>query len=30
MPKEAIRLAAAERVMPLGQIAQALITWGSG
>jgi two-component system chemotaxis response regulator CheB len=30
MPKEAIKLAAAERVMPLGQIAQALMTWGAG
>jgi two-component system chemotaxis response regulator CheB len=30
MPKEAIRLAAAERVMPLGQIAQTLMTWGAG
>jgi chemotaxis response regulator CheB len=30
MPKEAIKLAAAERVMPLGQIAQALMSWGAG
>jgi two-component system chemotaxis response regulator CheB len=30
MPKEAIRLAAAERVMPLNHIAQALMTWGAG
>jgi two-component system chemotaxis response regulator CheB len=29
MPKEAIKLGAAERVLPLGLIAQALITWGT-
>ncbi len=29
MPKEAIKLGAAERQIPLGQIAQALITWGA-
>jgi two-component system chemotaxis response regulator CheB len=29
MPKEAIKLGAADRVMPLGQIAQALINWGA-
>jgi len=29
MPKEAIRMGAADRVMPLGQIAQALMTWGA-
>jgi two-component system chemotaxis response regulator CheB len=30
MPKEAIKLGAAERVLPLGRIAQTLITWGAG
>jgi len=30
MPKEAIRLSAADRVMPLGHIAQALMNWGAG
>ena len=29
MPKEAIKLGAAQRVLPLGLIAQALITWGT-
>jgi two-component system, chemotaxis family, protein-glutamate methylesterase/glutaminase len=29
MPKEAIKLDAAERVMPLGQIAQTLVSWGT-
>jgi two-component system chemotaxis response regulator CheB len=28
MPKEAIKLGGADRVMPLGQIAQALVSWG--
>jgi two-component system chemotaxis response regulator CheB len=30
MPKEAIKLAAAARVLPLSQIAKALVTWGAG
>ena len=30
MPKEAIRMAAAERVMPLAQIAAAFMAWGAG
>jgi two-component system chemotaxis response regulator CheB len=30
MPKEAIKLDAADRIMPLGQIAQAVVTWGGG
>jgi two-component system chemotaxis response regulator CheB len=29
MPKEAIKLGGADRVMPLGQIAQTLVNWGS-
>jgi two-component system chemotaxis response regulator CheB len=29
MPKEAIKLGAAQRVLPLGLIAQALIAWGT-
>ena len=29
MPKEAIKLGGADRVMPLGQIAQALVNWGN-
>ena len=28
MPKEAIKLEAADRIMPLGQIAQAIVNWG--
>jgi two-component system chemotaxis response regulator CheB len=28
MPKEAIKLEAADRVMPLGQIAQTIVSWG--
>jgi two-component system chemotaxis response regulator CheB len=30
MPKEAIKLDAADRIMPLGQIAQSLVQWGGG
>jgi two-component system chemotaxis response regulator CheB len=29
MPKEAIKLGGADRVMPLGQIAQTLVNWGN-
>jgi two-component system chemotaxis response regulator CheB len=30
MPKEAIKLDAADRIMPLGQIAQVVVNWGVG
>jgi chemotaxis response regulator CheB len=30
MPKEAIRLGAAQHVLPLTRIAQAIIDWGRG
>jgi two-component system chemotaxis response regulator CheB len=30
MPKEAIKLDAADRIMPLGQIAQSVMNWGAG